>query len=1851
MNNNMRSSSRDKKRYPGLRKKILVSLLFFVITLSALMAPIKPANAAGLPVVDIPKFVWDKVEKAAKYLWQKGASLAFQQTLRSALNKMAYDTANWIGSGGEGQKPLFITQGWGDYMAQIGDEAAGTFLENFTANWSSTRKDGTGMTVNFCKHSSLDVRLKIALGLSQQQRPQGPNCTATEMIGNWTSAAKKFADYKDPNFLDKFVNIFDPVSSDMGIYWEASNDMMKEKIKGEEVAEKTLLGKGGWLDPLTIDGKPISLPNQSQLQIEGEYQKLGNFGKYTGDAFVDAANIFLNQLAITSFNRLMQNIGKKTGDSTAVSDSLTSGFEDDPNFSGGEGALKENTTKLIQPNFGVRADYSILSETAICPDPANPGPSNCVIDNKFMQAISEQKTVAEAIEDGYLNESWLFEIKAMPGSYQNNYSWRNISILRKYRIVPASWEQVFEKLNHFSLAVDNNPNDNNEKKSATLQDLVSCYSPYDNYNSFSAQFDASDQAWCTGLVDPSWVLKSPLNYCKKEGISSQILNKYIIPSQPAYGELLYTPSSIIITRADGYCADNQTCIKEGSDGACLAYGYCNEEKRNWSFDSESCEPIDNTCQSFISSNSNTKVAYLENTLDYEGCSADNAGCKQYSTYGSYNLQLGTVSWNANDSLYLNEKAVECSSKDEGCDEIIRVKSAWGANLVMNSNFINDKVGASSSSALLNEWPIEASYAEIVNTSVDPGSSVGKAIKLEASGRVLLFSNSVNSLLPNDLDLIPGQAYTVSADIYLTKGDRTVIALGTGTNRSVYETLSKDAWRHISVTKTSDDGLTSPEFSIAAYGSQVTVYIKNVKFEMSGWDTGFSAYAGNKSYQKIVPEYLESSCYVGDTASGYSYQFKSNAPEQCYNYTRRCDQSEVGCETYTALQGGLTVPAKVSTNDYCPSECLGYDIYVARETNFSSAQAENLIPKTAETCNAEAVGCSEFTNLDDLATGGESKEYYSSLKYCVKPEKEECANFYAWEKTVSGSQLKLYTLKAGLGGGPATIIDDSTECNAEIYSAPINSPIYNADCREFYNTAGQIFYHLNSQVITCSDECRSYRITDKNFDTSLSQAECEGTDKSWDSQEGTCISCLNGGTWSSTHNSCLYQGIPGEGKTCQASQNSCREYNGSAGNNVRLVGSYDFENPSTVWTSNCTGGATLADVSNDKDGKSLYYNNNASNCSEIGSDRQVLVSKFPLIKKIIAGDNMAAQLKVGPFVNEGKAYNVKFWANSEAGANLKMYFYNPETGVKSEFNRGETLSIKSGSGWQLYSINLENIDHKVSPNEILVVTASNSFYLDNFILTEITDRFYLIKSSSVIPDVCYYDIFDNYQGADYNLGCFAYKDRAGTQHNLHNFSDICSSSAVGCEQVINTKNYNPYGGNIWGDDNGNGTCESSETDCLEVGKDSAMYLVYDPSKQCNVENLGCSRMGEAIVGTDGSAWSDVFKINNPNQYDQILCEEGSVGCDKWQNADGGGLSYFRDPGANACVYRSGLDNPSGEKSWYKKEAKRCDLNADEIIEGGEMSGPVCLSDADCGPNTCLVDKNDYLCPVSYLETIGYGGDGGRIAVPSESAGLCSAQESTCSEYIDPVSKFNPDLLASVTGNTISLQANKLYVLTVEDEEATTAPTATLRFGTNSVIELLPNNNFSEPISSVSISGSSLAVTFNSLKAKTATFVGDRNDIVLREVAIAYQLASDIDKSSCNGLTDFNNGCVLFNERGIAGASGYANLENGFDPYLSKDGSSPVNCNSAIAGSCATNQLVKVRPDRVCATWLSCSTYAIDETTGEQVCYDLKQCNSLSEDGTCNNFLDNSYIPNMANASGYYIRGQSSIRDMKEEGLNN
>ena len=115
---------------------VLMSFSFLVIQpkqVDAQMVVFDSMNAA----LKAGDSIWQKTTNAFKYLWQKGGSMAFQQTLRTVLNKVAVDTANYVGSGGEGQKPLFISDPW-SYVANVGDEAAGAYLENFASNLSAS---------------------------------------------------------------------------------------------------------------------------------------------------------------------------------------------------------------------------------------------------------------------------------------------------------------------------------------------------------------------------------------------------------------------------------------------------------------------------------------------------------------------------------------------------------------------------------------------------------------------------------------------------------------------------------------------------------------------------------------------------------------------------------------------------------------------------------------------------------------------------------------------------------------------------------------------------------------------------------------------------------------------------------------------------------------------------------------------------------------------------------------------------------------------------------------------------------------------------------------------------------------------------------------------------------------------------------------------------------------------------------------------------------------------------------------------------------------------------------------------------------------------------------------------------------------------------------------------------------------------------------------------------------------------------------------------------------------------------------------------------------------------------------
>jgi hypothetical protein len=1907
------------------RNFLVVFCLFFILIIQS-----QPASAQlGGAVISTEVASIPTTQQTVKDTWwqtmlkalQHAGSLAYQKALSTALNKIAYDTATYIGSGHSGQKPLFVTQDWGTYLQDAGDAAAGQFIETFvnhlndsaSANCDAaltscksqcTSNGGLGLSYystctqncakdnsacyaknasstaaemqatpsfNVCSPSSLAAKIQIGLGLVSVNQPQTPDCTASQMIKNWgTDINQKLADLHNPNYLNTLVGLFDPSANDLGIYVQASTDLSSKALVSTENTKTSLIANGGWLNVTDIAGNTAAAPGTAaRLTQEAQDLATNNFATISGDVLVDTANVFLNQLALSAFNKLVQSVGS-SGSSANSSISSTGGYTADYSSGQGATALQQQINRLLKPNFSTQADYDILSSLAICTDASNPGPDNCVIDSQFMQAISEKKTVAEAVSAGYLHSDWQITADTSGGAYNSSYSLRDIEILVKYRILPVGWEQA--------AAIATSPT---KPIKATIMDLLSCFDGYngsDQYNTFSSGFTPAEScASFQGLVDPNWVLKAPLNYCQKEGIGAQILSTVVTPGVNSNG--VTTASSLSITRADSYCADNQTCIQEKSNGSCEAYGYCNGEKRTWDFSGNSCDPVYNTCQAFTS-DSGQSAAYLENTLNYGSCTADNAGCKQYALTGSYASSTSAVTWSSSQSLYLNKNLISCSSSDEGCTGLIIVHPTWGSNLVMDSDFSNDTVGDSSAATKLNDWPIYG-QASVVDASQEPGGASGKALKLaNVASTAGVYSNPSNSLLPANLQIIPGQAYTLSADVYLTQSGSVRLIMGDAADGFATSTTTQNSWQHLAITRPADSSYNDPIFSIigtpstAAAAAPITFYVQNIKLEMSNWDTGYSAYgAANFIHEKIIPPYLEQSCYVNPTGANKDYSLKSGAPSACSNYARKCNQSEVGCNLYTNTADAFAVPARVSQSDYCSQDCVGYDVYVSQGSYFHSPASENLMPTTATACSAANAGCTEFTNLDTLAAGGEGKEYYSQLKQCIKPSTDQCSNFYAWAGQTSGYQLQTYSLEKDASGLPAVTSDDSALCNAIIYNSPVSDPQFNADCQRFYDASGRVSYHLISKTITCSDNCHAYRMTDKNIDlTKTDQASCSGTDQHWDSTAGDCLSCLNGGTWDNTAGACVYQAIPGEGQTCSASANGCREYNGNNGSNVQVDASYDFESGLEGWTSNCSngGGVSLSTIANSKDGHSLQYT--AGTCA-----------------------NMSAAVGAGGSIDSSSAYTIKFLAQASAATTLQFNFVNTDTGLTTSFG---AVTVAGDGNWHVYQTNLAGASTVVgtSSSEFLTVSGNNNFYLDDLVLSQISDRYYLIKGSSQIPDACYYDISGNYQGADYNLGCSKYTDRAGSLNYLRQFTKLCSDSAVGCEQMIDTKNYSPYGAGYWESGTATTTCDSaSDKNCVAVPGDSAIYAVYDTTKACSASSQGCSRLGQGQGGANLTGWANVYELNNPDKYSSILCDQGSVGCQAWTSATDNTVTYFKDPGYGACTYRASQKaSDEGKKAWYKIPAKRCDANSDGTISGSEIGTSICVSNSDCSSGSCITDNNDYACAYTTYKTIGSGGVGNAVPTPSSDAGLCDSSSSSCTEYIDPVSQFNANLVANPSFQTtcdssgnnciqdgwgaaatgvwrnsasqivtpgsnqqvVTLEPNKLYSFYIGS--GTASPAATISFNFN-VLQLSNNNVFSSLAYGLTTVGVNQPVIFDSLNNSAVLLQGgdSAHTIVIKELAVNYELQSSLDKTSCNGSAQFTNGCVLFNERSISGATGPTALTydaQTTEATTTSGAVSPAACDSSKTGSCTANQVIKVTPDRVCSQWLSCTSYTQDASSTKKTCYAFGECNHLDSKGECDNFINSGttaatlQAADNQNATGYSLLGYYNLNQMSATG---
>ena len=912
--------------------------IFFVasiICLFCLVFPFQAVKAQLSGIVHDPiAYVFDRFSEAKKWIMEDlyrdillaGWSSALHSAVTSALNTIAYDTATWLGSGGKGQKPMFVTEGWGEYLSNIGDNAAGTFLETLG-------KSGV-VKFNLCD-VSVSTKIQIGLGLTQYSRPKTPSCTFSKMKTNWEESIR------DKDFLSEFQNMFNPAENDFGVALTlfGKNIDLIENAKYE--GELKRMQDQGWnsIHEL-ISGRQTSPPGEAKSRIEMlRSLQVEQLTQYTGHALTDALKVFVNQFFITMFNTLMERLAGSGDDETTTSpygdfyDFESSSYGES---SGGVAGAKAKLRKINEFSYNKKRDYSILSELALCPSPEDPGPTNCVVPSTFSDAISKNLTVGQALKDGFLKGEGHFGFTSSEGlepDYLTGYPYRSLLILRKFRIIPSNWEVAAQYIReHYQIV--------NQTKS--LQQLVDCYSTTDDYNS-----TGYSEAWCKGLIDPDWVLMAPKNYCRRMGYGSDIEYEKSVNN------------SLMVSRSNNYCADEQTCIKMSETGSCDLYGYCTQERRTWDFESDSCDAVYNTCQTFRSRSGKT-ASLLQNTLDYDSCDADNKGCKGYCTKLDYTATstgaYERVEWDCDSSiaskLYLDKDAVTCAESAEGCHEYIRTKTKE-ANLLPSSSFEAD----------LDKWFL-SNPADIV-LSGDEYLTGEKSLKITHTGGTHTYAQKkIYAVRPGDIITI---SYNMKSSLdsgshsgpwlvvfpvdssglivfneYLKAGD-SCIAHNCIEESVIADIMAGSAdWKHVDFTFTVPKLAAGFTVEPRVQSLNGSAYFEDIIVSRSNQAVAYSDYRENGLvYEKLLPDYLEKYCYKSPSTGDYS--LKSDALDECSSFARKCTEEEAGCELYTSYRDKFAIPAKVVADDYCPQECDGYDTYIQQGTYFEVAQAHEFHP--------------------------------------------------------------------------------------------------------------------------------------------------------------------------------------------------------------------------------------------------------------------------------------------------------------------------------------------------------------------------------------------------------------------------------------------------------------------------------------------------------------------------------------------------------------------------------------------------------------------------------------------------------------------------------------------------------------------------------------------------------------------------------------------------------------------------------------------------------------------------------------------------------------------------------------------
>ncbi len=1279
-----------------------------------------------------------------------------------------------------------------------------------------------------------------------------------------------------------------------------------------------------------------------------------------------------------------------------------------------------------------------------------------LIDTQFRAAIDDLETVQQAITNHNLDPQKTFGFDKSGIQPTNGYSYRAFQYLRKYRIIPVGWELAAEysqQFDHRDLSLgyligqyDICGQDTAHKVcSRGTKSGQSCQVDLDcGVDTNGAVIICGASPYC-GLVDPNWVLKAPQTFCRRQGAGEEIITKQFVCDTNnvdattgktiPLGQTCATDGTSVCTdiaapnctkdeksnlypdmghwvvsRNTDTCADTQSCISENADGTCLAYGYCVQERSDFKFNGTQCSAENSSCASFTDP-AGQLVGYLTNTLDSQNCTADNAGCTKYCAAPSYDPS--TQKCNGTDAINFNAKVQTCDASQVGCSQYLSL--ANGANMIANGGFETfDQPLDSAYSANFSGWKkgnvCSTDPTRICSAAGDCGggtclTTIG-AYPVSSTDATVTANNTAAVRLTGGKNDNLSQIIHTGYDLY----ERTfTFSMRAKADTSCSATMILET-AETSATRPRVPGVSTPDatnIDVTTAWASYSVVLSLPSSDLvtlSNYDLRAAVRLGGCAANNLVVDsaQLEES----SVASTYK-EYGSTGAVYLNGQRQSCTAADVGCQAYTPVAGGAAIDGQVRNSNRCSPDSVGCTtLQLERTTNIpirTGGPVNAVVPK-GQLCTAAEVGCEEYTNLDVVAQGGEGKEYYSTIRQCVKPSQINGVNpiqatYYTWVGDATlGYVLRSYDLVKTVttdgtvnGDAPCTSlsvgsISSNPVCNdtagtiaaAEKSCSSASDLTTNADCTQFYDSALNIYYRLRSHTISITNDCTPYR---NSIDQSSGVAAIQDR---------------------------VYYVSTNESVSCSSTGAGCRAYTGNASGTTRKVLSDDFE---TTGVSNWIGGQ-LSDAATSVNGHSMLVP--------------------------VTGTSVAAVTGAGVLNNQlksGRTYTLTFSAAaaSATSGNISAAFgtlsgsaftataaWTKFPGsVEATWNANIT---PAGPEWHTFVLGPIKLIQDYPTTQLGLTVSGGSVYIDNVTLTEVYDHLYMINTS--LP-MC----------TDAEVGCAAYKDGSGAMNYLTSFARLCSEQVVGCQALVNTQNStSPFTQTVKG--------VTTPADTIET-------LINNPANYCPATAKGCGVFGKPTNGPDQTivSYQSTYLINNPDRYSSDICEDNELSCNVFTTSNGT-AAYFKDPGQNVCDYRT----VSGGGGWYitgtsqpcptvtppvagrpigascspacgsgSRQGKTCTTNADcpgsttgnqcvgngatigKVVDasgdvvvgqcatsascasacvGGAMEGTLCNRNADCGAgSTCQRNSCLYL------------------------AGSCPTDQNSCTEYRDPTDPLN------------------------------------------------------------------------------------------------------------------------------------------------------------------------------------------------------------------------------------------------------